>query len=186
MKLGECIELVEDAQTVHADQQYPNLGIHSFGRGLFQKQPIDGALTSATRLFRVKRGQFIYSRLFAFEGAYGAVSHEFDGYYVSGEYPTFDCNPNYVTADFLAAVFHSPEIWKRVAQASKGLGDRRQRVKAEQLLAFELPIPPLQWQNEFVALLLKIVTAKQVQDEIATGLNAFLPAVLETALRNDR
>jgi len=78
-------DVVEDAHSVEADKQYPNLGIYSFGRGLFHKQPIDGALTSATTLYRVRKGQFIYSRLFAFEGAYGAVAEEFDEYFVSGE-----------------------------------------------------------------------------------------------------
>ena len=45
-------------------------------------------------LRRVKEGQFIYSRLFAFEGAYGMVTKEFDGAFVSQEYPTFKCDPN--------------------------------------------------------------------------------------------
>jgi type I restriction enzyme M protein len=186
MRLDECIRLVEDAHTVQHDKQYPNFGIYSFGRGLFQKQPIDGALTSATTLFRVKCGQFIYSRLFAFEGAYGTVTSEFDGHYVSAEYPTFECDPKYIRADFLSAVFQSPDIWKKAAQGSKGLGDRRQRVKPEQLLAFEMPMPPLEWQAAFVSLFEKIASAKRHQEEITRGLEAFLPAVLQRAFSDGR
>jgi len=181
--LGQCIKLVEDAHTVQADKQYPNLGIYSFGRGLFHKQPIDGALTSATTLYRVRRGQFIYSRLFAFEGSYGVVTDQFDGYFVSGEYPTFECDPAYTTSVFLAVVFQSPDIWKSVAQASKGLGDRRQRVKVEQLLEFEIPMPPLKWQHEIVQLSRRIAAAKQLQEAISLGLDAFLPAILDKAFR---
>ena len=62
--------------------EYPNLGIYSFGRGLFAKPSISGATTSAPKLFRVRSGQFIYSRLFAFEGAFGVVPEHMDGWYV--------------------------------------------------------------------------------------------------------
>jgi type I restriction enzyme S subunit len=58
---------------VREDETYPNFGIYSFGRGLFRKSPIKGISTSAPTLFRVHAGDFIYSRLFAFEGAYGIV-----------------------------------------------------------------------------------------------------------------
>ena len=69
--LSDVIRVVEDSHKVQTDRTYPNLGIYSFGRGLFHKSPIDGLATSAAKLHRVTRGQFIYSRLFAFEGAYG-------------------------------------------------------------------------------------------------------------------
>src|SRR4051812_15916784 len=65
-RLGDVIRQVSDPHIVHVDQSYPNLGLYSFGRGLFPKSPIDGATTSARTLFRVREGQFIYSRLFAF------------------------------------------------------------------------------------------------------------------------
>lgn len=61
IRLGEILQLVADAYRVERNQNYPNLGIYSFGRGLFRKPPIDGALTSAKALYRVSKGQFIYS-----------------------------------------------------------------------------------------------------------------------------
>jgi type I restriction enzyme S subunit len=87
------VRLVSQPYVVNPDESYPNLGIYSFGRGLFRKAPISGLETSAKVLYRVKAAQFIYSRLFAFEGAYGAVTKDYDGFYVSNEYPTFECNP---------------------------------------------------------------------------------------------
>src|SRR5579884_1167429 len=90
--LQELLTQAVDAHQVHVEETYPNFGINSFGRGLFGKQPILGVSTSARTLFRAKRGQFIYSRRFAFEGAYGLVTEEFEGRFVSNEYPMFDCN----------------------------------------------------------------------------------------------
>ncbi len=78
-----------EPHVVDAEMRYPNLGIFSYAHGLFGKPPIDGSATSAGTLFRVRSGQFIYSKLFAFEGAYGVVTEDYNGRYVSNEYPTF-------------------------------------------------------------------------------------------------
>ncbi|MCZ2153404.1 MAG: type I restriction-modification system subunit M [Bryobacterales bacterium] len=127
--LGEVMALKSEPHTVDSQCEYPNIGIYSFGKGLFEKAPINGLTTSATTLYRVRSGQFIYSRLFAFEGAYGLVSPQFDGYFVSNEYPTFECDNRRLLPDYLVAYFSIPEVWKRAAATSKGLGDRRQRVQ---------------------------------------------------------
>jgi type I restriction enzyme, S subunit len=70
VRLGEVMELALEPHVVNPDMSYPNLGIYSYSRGLFSKLAIDGSATSAGTLFRVRRAQFIYSKLFAFEGAY--------------------------------------------------------------------------------------------------------------------
>ena len=71
--LGSVMTPVADRITVAPDGSYPNVGIYSYGRGLFAKLDIEGATTSAKILNRVRAGQFIYSRLFAFEGAYSYI-----------------------------------------------------------------------------------------------------------------
>jgi type I restriction enzyme S subunit len=108
VRLSEVMRLSIDLHDVATDRVYQNLGIYSFAKGLFRKPPIDGALTSAHALQRVRQGQFIYSRLFAFEGAYGMVTSEFDGLYTSSEYPTFECDPKSIRAEFLVAYTFPP------------------------------------------------------------------------------
>lgn len=183
--MGDVVREVADAHTVKPEESYPNLGIYSFGRGLFHKPPIQGLATSANKLYRVRAGQFIYSRLFAFEGSYGWVSDDFDSHFVSGEYPTFDCDPERVKAQFLYAYFKSPTIWKQVAVGSVGLGDRRQRVKAEQVLAHRLLLPPLAWQNRICEVMEKMNYLKPLQDETAAELNALLPSILDKAFKGE-
>ena len=73
VRLSECLQPTNDIVSVQRDQEYPNFGIYSYARGLFRKLPINGLASSANTLRRVRKGQFIYSRLFAFEGAYGIV-----------------------------------------------------------------------------------------------------------------
>lgn len=148
--LGDVMSLVRDAVTVDVDAIYPNVGILNVGRGLFEKPPIEGARTSATTLYRIAAGQFIYSRLFAFEGAYAAVPPELDGRYVSNEFPTFDVDDAVADASFLAAYLRSPETWADLARSSTGLGNRRQRVHPEAILAFTVWLPPRAVQQSVV------------------------------------
>ena len=185
IRLAEILHLAADSHTVERNKNYPNLGIYSFGRGLFRKPAIDGALTSANALFRVRKGQFIYSRLFAFEGAYGMVSDDYDAFFVSNEFPTFNCDPLMVRAEFLAAYFKAPAVWKEVASGSKGIGDRRQRVHPSQILAYQLWLPPIEWQNSIAKVQAEIKTRKSVCDETATELNALLPSILDKAFKGE-
>jgi len=177
--LGECLRLSLDVHHVQPDQTYQNLGIYSFGRGLFLKPSIDGVLTSATTLNRVKKGQFIYSRLFAFEGAYGVVSEEFDGFFVSNEYPTFDCINERVKAEFLSVYFKSPSVWHTVAVGSKGLGDRRQRVQPQQILNHVFWLPPIEWQDQVVKIERQVRSLGQYQSQATTALGTLIPTIID-------
>jgi type I restriction enzyme S subunit len=183
--LGDCIRLVDESHRVDPDQSYLNFGIYSFGKGLFPKPPIRGVATSATTLRRVKAGQFVYSRLFAFEGAYGMVAREHDGYFVSGEYPTFECDPQAVLVEFLVSYFKAPPVWKEVAMGSKGLGDRRQRVQPAQILGHTVWVPPLEWQYTLAAVQAQVNSLKDPQAETAAELDALLPSILDRAFKGE-
>ena len=167
--LGELMKLDTKATPVHADQEYPNFGIYSFGRGLFSKPPISGATTSAKNLYQVQAGQFIYSRLFAFEGAYGLVGEEFGGYFISNEYPHFDCDPKRLSPAFLVTYFKWQKAWQRAAMLSTGMGDRRRRIQPDQLLNMTIPLPSLKEQHRVVeyieALSAKIDEAKKLREK---------------------
>jgi len=158
--LGNVMQQREDLVSVDGTSVYSNFGILSFGRGTFEKQPIDGMSTSAKTLNRVRAGQFIYSRLFAFEGAYSFVPASFDRWFVSAEFPTFDVDPEALDARWLAAYLRSPARWAELATQSKGLGLRRQRVPSDAVLAYEIWLPPYDEQQRFLALAEKIARAQ--------------------------
>ncbi len=178
--LGEVIQQKSEIHAVKPEAKYPNVGIYSFGRGLFAKSPINGISTSAPTLNRIRSGQFIYSRLFAFEGAYGMVPEEFDGCFVSNEYPTFECSDR-VKAEFLYAYFKSPTVWTEVAAGSKGLGHRRQRVHPERILAYRLMLPPMEWQIKICSVLAGVQSANKITASSEAELNALMPSILSRA-----
>jgi type I restriction enzyme S subunit len=180
-RLGSVMQLADSPVTVEPDGSYPNVGIYSFGRGLFKKPDIDGSLTSATTLYRIKTGQFIYSRLFAFEGAYACVSSEFDGHYVSNEFPTFETDPEQLDARWLASFLRSPERWAELRGRSKGLGVRRQRVPVDAVLNYEVWLPPMTTQRTMIAAIDDIEKASAARQGVLQRIDALLPAALNEA-----
>lgn len=184
--LGEVITQVTDPVPVNAAEEYPNFGIYSFGRGLFAKPPISGTSSSARTLYRVQQGQFIYSRLFAFEGAYGLVSKDFDGHFVSNEYPTFSCDPKRLDVRYLAAYFRSPTTWKDAAELTSGMGDRRRRIKPDQLVKIKIPLPPLSEERRLVEWIddvaMRVEEARRLRAEGNRAHNAIRGAAISGVL----
>jgi type I restriction enzyme S subunit len=177
-KLGEVLTKSDDRVAVDRGFEYPNIGIYSFGRGVFSKPPIDGASTSAASLWRIRAGQFIYSRLFAFEGAYATVPERFDGYHVSNEFPSFDTDPHALDARWLAAYLRTPAQWEDLASTSVGLGVRRQRVPVESLLGHEVMLPPLPEQRKMIRAIEQVDAVRERNAGSASRVVAVVPALL--------
>jgi type I restriction enzyme S subunit len=114
--LGDVMTPAVDPHRVDPESAYQNIGIYSFGRGIFLKPPIVGSASSASTLYRVQAGQFIYSRLFAFEGAYGIVPAEADGAFVSNEFPAFDIDQQRADPGYLGWFFRAPAVWRALAE----------------------------------------------------------------------
>ncbi|MBX6740847.1 MAG: restriction endonuclease subunit S [Acetobacteraceae bacterium] len=176
--LGEVLRLHLEPVPVRGDQSYPNLGIYSFGRGAFRKPDISGARSSATTLYRVQAGQFIYSRLFAFEGAFAVVPAELDGCYVSNEFPTFDWVRDRVAPRFIAWMFRNPSMWDAAAKLGVGMGDRRRRVHPESLLTLQMPLPPLAEQERIVVRLDAVAERVEQRSRRVAAVEAELQAAL--------
>lgn len=171
-----------DRVEVQPNGSYPNFGIYSFGRGLFEKPPIEGASSSAKTLNRVRTGQFVYSRLFAFEGAYGVVTKDFDGYCVSNEFPTFDVDSTQLDARWLSVYLRSRDRWMELASKSKGLGLRRQRVSIETVLTYEVWLPPIEEQHEMIKLVGVIETSRAKRRSVSPNIGALTAASVNKAL----
>lgn len=177
--IAEIAALALDPDPVEAGRAYPNVGILSYAKGLFDKAPIDGAATSAKTLYRIRSGQFIYSRLFAFEGAYALVPDEFDGWYVSNEFPTFYVNHDIASSKFLMALFITETDWHEMRASTKGVGDRRLRIQPEHILARKIWIPPLKEVRRIDSMFDQHLALKAKHAAIREANAALLPATLE-------
>jgi type I restriction enzyme, S subunit len=183
--LSEVLRRYEDVHQVSGTAEYPNLGIYCFGKGVFAKPPIDGAATAAQVLYRVRAGQFIYSRLFAFERSYGVVPQSMDGWFVSGEFPVFDIDTERAVPAFLYAYFRPQAVWNRLLENSRGLGSRRVRIHPDVILAHRTSVPPMAEQNRISEIVRRVDALRAHHEAHCADLTALHFSLLDQAFKGE-
>ena len=178
-KLGDLIELHEDAVRIQPSEAYPQVGIRGFGGGLFPKSAVLGTETTYKVFNRLYDGAVVLSQVKGWEGAIAVCPDVLSGMYVSPEYRTFRCKPNITSPTYIQEVVRSPWFWKYLQEATRGVGARRERVRPEKFLAIELNMPSFERQKSIVAILNSLEGARQIRTEIQPSIDAVMPSVLQ-------
>lgn len=180
-ELGDALDLDLDRVDVVATSSYQLAGVYSFGRGLFAREQLRGSDTSYSALNRLHEGSFVMSRLKAFEGAIGVIPPQFDGYHLSQEFPTFRVKDG-TDPRFVHYLTKWPEFWRRLADTSKGLGSRRERVHPESLLSIRAPLPALAEQQRVSAKLDRLMDRVESVDQLTRHRNQHIEALKRAIL----
>jgi len=161
--LHEVLSLDCVIEKVEPGKQFRLAGVYGFGRGIFSRGVLHGADTSYRKLHRLQRGQVVVSRLKAFEGAIAAVPDEFDGWVVSPEFPTFSLKGDCIHPGYMEMLCEWSGLRDLLSRASKGVGERRERVGAEAFLSVSVPFPSMERQRELAAVYSKIRRIRDIQ-----------------------
>ncbi len=167
IKLADILTESSNFTTVSEENEYRIAGIYSYGRGLFEKPKIYGHETNYKRLNRLRDRQFVYSKLFGWEGALAVVTPEFDGLHVSHEFPTFTIDTETADVEYVAHLTKWPGLHEALKDLGTGLGARRQRVGVDRLLSTEIPLPELTEQRRITKQLDAALTSKRIADGAA-------------------
>jgi type I restriction enzyme, S subunit len=149
--LGEVLHLQIDAVPVDPTQYYPISGVYGFGRGLIAREPLLGSQTTYKVFHRLHENDYVLSQVKGWEGALARVTAEFDGWYLSPQFPTFRANPDYLDIRYLEWYCRQRKVWEQLRRKSRGIGARRETISAEKFLTLQIPLPPLDEQRRIVA-----------------------------------
>lgn len=185
--LSSAIRQVSESVDVEPGKEYPHCGIYSFSKGLFKKTSLLGDEIKSKKLYRVRKGQFVYGRLNAYEGAFAVIGDDYDGYHVSNEFPAFECELDCVLPEFMLAYFSSPVVWETLKRKVTGIGgvagNRRVRLKERDLLSEEIWLPPMIWQHEIKSVMKKLEIFKNDEKSVEVELSALSLSILDRALK---
>jgi hypothetical protein len=184
-KLGQILKLDEDRQPILSTGSYPQVGVKSFGGGLFPKSAVAGTATTYRAFNRLYEGALLLSQVKGWEGAVAVCSADLAGWFVSPEYRTFRCIPTEARPGYLASMVRTEWFWSRLATATRGVGARRERTRPEHFLNIELPMPDVGQQKQGEALFLEMNAMKSLQAETAAELDGLVPAILERAFKGE-
>ena len=187
--LGEILKLDIDTEAVQPDKVYTTAGIYSYGRGLFRRATIFGAETKYKRYTRLHEGQFVYSKLFGWEGALAVVTKEFDGLHVSHEFPTFTVDQTVADLAYVRHLARWEGLHAKLRDQGTGMGSRRQRVNINRLLATTVPLPDLEEQRRIAArldaALAKLDQAGRLRDHRSRLCAALVESMVADALEQE-
>jgi type I restriction enzyme, S subunit len=150
--LGDVLVPASRPVPVDRAARYRLLGVRLDGAGPFLREERTGGELSANSIFEVKENDFIYSRLFAWRGAFGVIPPELDGCFVSNEFPTFRPKNGAIDPQFLKYWFRLQDVLHHVESDCSGSTPlTRNRYKEKFFLRLEIPLPRLAEQRRVVA-----------------------------------
>lgn len=181
-RLRRLINPVKRPVVVQPTSEYREIGIRSWGRGIFHKDPVKGALLEDKSVFYLQPGDLVLNIVFAWEGAVAIVSEHEQGMIASHRFPTFRCSEE-VNSAYLLMLLQSEQGRALMSINSPGAAGRNRTIRMGQFLAEEVPLPPLSEQYEIVsshqqeqvdleALLLKVRAAVARVEELRRTLIA--------------
>lgn len=149
-RVGRLIRRVRRPMAVRPDEVYREIGIRSWGKGIFHKNPVRGATLGEKSVFRIKPGDFVLNIVFAWEGAVSVVSKNEIDMIASHRFPTFLPSPE-VDIDYLLMVFQSEQGRRLMDINSPGAAGRNKTLRITEFLSEEIPLPPVEEQKAVVA-----------------------------------
>ena len=183
--MADVAPIVRRKVEIKMDGEYPELGVRSFGKGVFHKPTLIGAELDWQKLYCIHSGDLVISNIKAWEGAI-AVAREKDHNRV-GSHRYITCMPqeSITTADFLCFYLLTYEGIGQIQAASPGSADRNRTLAMKRLEKIKVPIPDYDKQLWFNRLQQKVAAIQQAQAGNQTELDALLPAILDRAFKGE-
>lgn len=177
VSLGELLRLERRPIDVLPEEQYQEIGIYCFGKGIFHKASRTGLEVGEKGLYLLKDGDFIFQVTFAWEGAIAIVSAFEDGMYGSTRYPTFRVDEERCVPRFLLRYFETHEGLQQLIKICPGSAGRNRVLSIKRIPEVFVPLPSPPEQRRILARIdgldAKIAQARRLRlqaDDEASGL----------------
>ena len=96
---------------------------------------------------------------------------EFDGWFLSPEFPTFSPRPSAICSDYLAMLCAWPGLVPSLRVAAKGMGVRRTRVSADAFLGLSVPLPDSEHQRRLGDMYTKLEAIRRLDKRRRSALD---------------
>ena len=143
-------------------EKFITVGIN--GKGARERIIKDGKWPVPFVGYRVKGGQFIYSRIDARNGAFAIIPNSLNNAVVSKDFPIFDIDNNKIRTDILLYSLLEKSFIDIIKNSSFG-ATNRQRIKEGTFLNYKIYLPPIDLQNKFAEIVKQIDKQKFKKDK---------------------
>jgi len=181
ISLGEIASPVERLETPVAGHIYRQLGVRLWGVGAYERESMDGSQTKYKQLSRVETNDIVVNKIWARNGSVAVVPESLSGCFVSGEFPTFAPHKKQLNPRWFHWFTKTRPFWNQCDEKSRGTSGQN-RIRPEQFLKVEIPLPSLSEQRRIVArieeLSAKVEEARGLRQKSKTETQKLMPSIL--------
>lgn len=157
-RFGDLFELHRVEISVEPTLKYSQIGVKSFGKGIFRYPTVSGAELGKLRYFRFPPDALMVSNIQAWEGALALSDAVQARECIASNrfFPYLPVDPCVISAEFALWFFLSDPGMHLVRKASPGTTVRNRTVSFPSFKGIEVPVPPLSEQQRVVVWLNQI------------------------------
>lgn len=139
--VGTVAELQRRPVTVTSGNQYKQIGVRSFGRGIFHKEAVTADELGAKRVFEIHPGELVLSNVFAWEGAIALSGPTEAGMIGSHRFMTYAPIAEQADMGYLRYFFLSEDGLSLIQKASPGAAGRNRTLGIKSFEKTPVPLP---------------------------------------------
>jgi len=125
VKLGDVLTFVGIPEKITDPAIEKYVTVQNNGRGAIRRVIKDGKSPVPFTGYRIKPGQFIYSRIDARNGAFAIIPEELDNFVVSKDFPIFEVQNHLVISQYLLEFLKSGNIQRIIQNFGANFGVTR-------------------------------------------------------------
>jgi restriction endonuclease S subunit len=148
------MELKRRAVRIEPRIHYREIGLRSFGKGIFHKPSVTGESLGTKKIFSIEPGDLLFSSVFAWEGAVARADEAEKGRVGSHRFMTYVVDDDVADADYLRFFFLSASGLEVLRRCSPGGAGRNKTLGIKSFQVAQIPVPPVPEQQRIARILL--------------------------------
>jgi type I restriction enzyme, S subunit len=148
--LSDVLTQVQRDEAPVSGKNYRQIGVRLWGQGAYERESIDGSQTQYAKLFEARAGDIVVNKIWARNGSVAVVSDALNGTWGSTEFPLFEPDRARLNPRWMHWITRAPWFWSACDEHAQGTSGKN-RIKPDQFLGIEIPLPPLDVQKNIIA-----------------------------------
>ncbi len=180
--LGNLLEMNRESVNVNLKQVYQEIGVRSFGRGVFFKELNTGASLDNKRVFWITPGKLIVNIVFAWEGAVAITGTETSGSIGSHRFPMYEAKTNQTDINYIRHYLLTPDGLTKLLQASPGGAGRNKTLGQQSFLNIKIPMPPIEIQKGIADQADTLIKAEEISSQRLNKTHLLMRSLIDSTL----